>query len=280
MSLLALQRGFRDWLVTADEGAAAALGGGPGTLVYQNNYRTALVSSLAETFQRLALWLGDEAFESAAARYIDARPPSSWTLDAYGEDFTDFVATLWPDDPEVAEIALIDWTVEQVFVGPDAAALAPGALAVADWEMAVIRAVPSLLVLPIATNADTIWRALATGETPVLPERTARGGAFLVWRQGLEPVFRRAEEHERDVLAWSAAGQGFATICERLATSLGEEAAVTAAGTLLGRWLSEGMVAAVDCARLVGKGSNRSSPPLHPAPAASEARRNRGTRGA
>ena len=245
MSLLALQRNFRDWLVTGEDSAAAALGGGPGTLVYQNNYRTALVSSLAETFQRLVLWLGDEAFEAAAARYIDARPPSSWTLDAYGEDFTDFIATLWPDDPEVAEIALIDWTVGQVFVGPDAEPLAAEALDVADWETAVIRAVPSLLVLPIATNADAIWQALATCEIPPGAEMAARGTALLVWRQGLEPVFRRAEAHERDVLAWSAAGQGFAAVCEQLAASLGEEAAITTAGTLLGRWLAEGMIAAV-----------------------------------
>lgn len=245
MSLLALQRSFRDWLVTGEDSAAAALGGGPGTAVYQNNYRTALVSSLAETFQRLVLWLGDEAFEMAAARYIDARPPSSWTLDAYGEDFTDFIATLWPDDPEVAEIALIDWTVGQVFVGPDAEALQPEALAVADWETAVIRAVPSLLVLPIRTNADAIWQALATEETPPGAELAEHGAALLVWRQGLEPVFRRAEAHERDVLAWSAAGEGFAAICARLADALGEEAAVTTAGTLLGRWLAEGMVASV-----------------------------------
>lgn len=245
MSLLALQRDFRDWLVTGEDSAAAALGGGPGTAVYQNNYRTALVSSLAETFQRLVLWLGEEDFEMAAARYIDARPPSSWTLDAYGEDFTDFVATLWPDDPEVAEIALIDWTVGQVFVGPDAEALAPEALAVADWETAVIHAVPSLLVMPIRTNADAIWQALATDETPPPAEMAPRGTALLVWRQGLEPVFRRAEAHERDVLAWSAAGEGFAAVCARLADTLGEEAAVTTAGTLLGRWLAEGMIAAV-----------------------------------
>jgi len=245
MSLLALQRDFRDWLVTGEDSAATALGGGPGPFVYQNNYRTALVSSLAETFQRLVLWLGEEAFESAAARYIDARPPSSWTLDAYGEDFTDFVATLWPEDPEVAEIALIDWTVGQVFIAPDAAALAPEALAVADWETAVIRAVPSLLVLPIRSNADAIWQALATGETPPAAEPSGPGSALLVWRQDLEPVFRRAEAHERDVLAWSAAGQGFAVICERLAATLGEEAAVTTAGTLLGRWLAEGMIASV-----------------------------------
>lgn len=246
MSLLALQRQFRDWLVIGEDHAAAALGGGPGPLVYQNNYRAALMASLGETFQRLALWLGDEAFHGAAARYIDARPPSSWTLDAYGEDFTDFVATLWPDDPEVAEIALIDWTVGQVFVGTDAPALQPEALAVADWETAVIRAVPSLQVMPITTNADAIWQALAAGEHPPGAELAPDGRALLIWRQGLEPVFRRAEAHERDVLAWSAAGKGFAAICERLAATLGEEAAATTAGTLLGRWLAEAMVVEVN----------------------------------
>jgi hypothetical protein len=245
MTLLAMQRSFRDWLVTGEDAAAQALGGGHGTAVYQNNYRTALLSSLAETFQRLALWLGDEAFEAAAARYIDARPPSSWTLDAYGADFTAFVDGLYPDDPEVAELASIDWTVGQVFVGPDADALRPDGLAVADWETAVIHPVPSLLLMPIATNADAIWLALATGETPPPAEAAEQDTLLLVWRQGLEPVFRRAEAHEREVLAWSAAGEGFAAICERLAATLGEEAAVTAAGSLLGRWLSEELVAAV-----------------------------------
>lgn len=246
MSLLAMQRTFRDWLVTGDDAAAEALGGGNGPAVYQNNYRTALVSSLAENFKRLALWLGEDAFEAAAARYIDARPPSSWTLDAYGADFTAFVAELYPDDPDVRELAAIDWSVGLVFVGPDAAALRPEALAVADWETAVIHAVPALQVMPITTNADAIWQALATGEPPPPAEPCAEDTALLVWRQGLEPVFRRAEVHERDVLAWSAAGEGFAAVCERLAATLGEEAAVTAAGTLLGRWLGEEMIAAVD----------------------------------
>jgi hypothetical protein len=140
---------------------------------------------------------------------------------------------------------LIDWTVGQVFVGPDAEALRPEALAVTDWETAVIRAVPSLLVMLISTNADAIWQALATEEAPPPAEMAERGTALLVWRQGLEPVFRRAEAHERDVLAWSAAGEGFAAVCARLADTLGEEAAVTTAGTLLGRWLAEGMIATV-----------------------------------
>jgi hypothetical protein len=245
MSLLAMQRSFRDWLVTGEDTAAEALGGGNGPAVYQNNYRTALVSSLAENFKRLALWLGDAAFEAAAARYVDAHPPISWTLDAYGERFGAFLARIYPDDPEVADLAAIDWAVGQVFVSADAAALRPEALAVEDWDTAVIRAVPSLRQITLASNADAIWRALAADEMPPAASREEEPVVLLFWRQGLEPVFRRAAAHDLDVLAWSAQGLGFGPICAMLAQTLGEDAAVSAAGTVLGQWLTEEMVAAI-----------------------------------
>ena len=244
MKLAELQHTFRDWLVEADEGAAQRLGAGPGTLIYQNNYRASLMSCLGENYKRVVSWLGGEAFEAAAARYVDAHPPTSWTLDAYGETFAAHLAGIYPNDAEVADIAAIDWAVGQVFVSADAAPLRAEALAVDDWEAAVIRAVPSLRTIPITSNADAIWQALAAEETPpaaVLGEPDA----LLIWRQGLEPVFRRAAAHDLDVMAWSAAGIGFGPICARLAETLGEEAAVSAAGTVLGQWLNEEMVASV-----------------------------------
>jgi hypothetical protein len=244
MKLAELQHTFRDWLVEADEVSAHRLGAGPGTLIYQNNYRASLMSCLGENYKRVVSWLGGEAFEAAAARYVDAHPPTSWTLDAYGESFATFLSRLYPDEAEVADLAAIDWAVGQVFVSADAKPLRAGALAVDDWEAAVIRAVPSLRTITISSNADAIWQALAAEETPpaaVLEEFSA----LLIWRQALEPVFRRASAHDIDVMAWSAAGIGFGPICARLAETLGEEAAVSAAGTVLGQWLNEEMVASV-----------------------------------
>ncbi len=245
MNLAELQHTFRDWLTQADETAQWRLGAGPGTEVYQNNYRVSLMGCLGENYKRVASWLGDEAFESAAARYVDAYPPSSWTLDAYGESFPAVLSRIYPDDPEVADLAALDWAIGQVFVSHNADALRPEALAVDDWDAAVIRVVPSLRQITLSSNADAIWRALAAEEMPPAAERTAPG-ALLVWRQGLEPVFRRAGAHDLDVLAWSAEGMGFGPICARLAETLGEEEAVSAAGTVLGQWLTEEMVAAVN----------------------------------
>ncbi len=245
MNLAELQHTFRDWLTQADETAEWRLGGGPGTEIYQNNYRVSLMSCLAENYKRVAGWLGEEAFEAAAARYVDAHPPTGWTLDAYGERFEAFLARIYPDDAEVADLAAIDWAIGQVFVSIDAAALRPEALAVDDWDAAVIRTVPSLRQITLSSNADAIWRALAAEDMPPAACR-AEAAVVLVWRQGLEPVFRRAAAHDLDVLAWSAEGMGFGPICARLAETLGDEAAVSAAGTVLGQWLTEEMVAAVD----------------------------------
>ena len=48
-------------------------------------------------------------------------PPSSWTLDAYPRDFPATLAPLYPDDPEVAELAVLELALAEAFVGADAA---------------------------------------------------------------------------------------------------------------------------------------------------------------
>ncbi|WP_428334691.1 DNA-binding domain-containing protein [Novosphingobium sp.] len=242
-----LQTRFCAWLREGDEDLAArlapALRVGPGLTVYQNNYRTTLVEALRETHPRALLWLGDAAFESIAARFIDAQPSSHWTIDAYGAGFP---ALLHKTAGAIAaELAAIDRAVGEVFVGPDAVPVQADALADVDWDGAVIRLVPSLVVLPIATNADALWLALANGDAVPAADHAAPG-TLMLWRQGFEPVMRRLDGGEAVMLERSIAGASFAAICEELAQSGDEAAAVTAAGTVLGRWLGESLIAGFD----------------------------------
>lgn len=242
MSLMAVQQRFCAWLVEPDEDRAAQiaapLGVGPGLVVYQNNYRVALVDALREIHPRAAVWLGDAAFEAAAARYIDAHPPSSWTIDAYGERFPEALRDV---DPAAADLAAIDRAIGEAFVAADAVPAEAAVLAKVDWDAAVIRLVPSLVTLPVATNADAVWLALAKDEA--VPDAAQKPGTVLVWRQGFEPVMRRADAVEALVLRRSLAGASFAAICEELAAGSDEAEAVTGAGTVLGRWLGEGLIA-------------------------------------
>jgi len=239
-----LQRRFCAWLVEPDEDRAAeiaaSLGVGPGLVVYQNNYRVALVNALREIHPRAAAWLGDVAFAAAAAQYIDAHPPRHWTIDAYGAGFP---AALRDHDPVAADLAAIDRAIGDAFVAADAVPVTAAALADVDWEQAAIRPVPSLALVPIETGADALWLALANDD-PV-PEPAEAPGMLMVWRQGFEPVMRRADPVETLMLQRSLDGSSFAAICAELATDRDEAEAVNRAGTVLGRWLGENVIARI-----------------------------------
>lgn len=241
------QAQFCAWLRETDEerGAelARALGVGPAITVYQNNYRVSLVEALREGHPRLAAWLGEAAFDAAAAHQIDSHPPSSWTLDAYGSEFPAVLAALWPEDPVPADLAAIDRAIGEAFVAPDADPVDAAALAAVDWDTAVITPVPSLRQIMVGSNADALWLALAADEPA--PDAEAAPGLVLVWRQGFEPVMRRADADEARMLRAVADGQGFGAICAGFAEVGDPAEAVTRAGTVLGRWLAEGLIAAI-----------------------------------
>lgn len=244
-SLAAIQADFRAWLVDADEAAGARLGPATGLAVYQNNYRASLIGSLEATFPRLELWLGSSAFASAAAHYADEHPPHSWTLDAFGADFAEALVQLYPDDPEVAELARIEWAVGQAFVATDAAPVDPAMLAAIDWDTAGLQFVPSLVRLELVTNADALWLALAGEEPPPVVAVAGSATTLLVWRQGFESVMRRADPAEMAVLELALGGHSFAKICGELALQRGETAAVATAGELLGRWIADELIAEI-----------------------------------
>lgn len=243
LPLAELQTRFCAWLAEPDaargEALAARLGVGPGLAVYQNNYRVALVETLRETHARALAWLGDAAFDALAARHIDAVFSTHWTLDAYGESFP---ALLGEADPVDGEIALIDRAVATAFVAPDSPVASAAMLGAVDWDSARIVLVPSLALYDLTTNADTLWLALAGEDTPPAPDRAAPG-TLMVWRQGFEPVMRRADPDERMMIAAIGEGLSFAEICAQLAEDGDAADAVTRAGTVLGRWLGEALVA-------------------------------------
>ncbi|WCT74505.1 DNA-binding domain-containing protein [Sphingomonas naphthae] len=246
MSLLALQRDFRAWLVDEDAGAARRLGVSavPGLGVYQNNYRAQLVACLEETFARTRDWIGGGAFHEAVITHIARVPPNNWTLDAYPRDFPATLAMLYPDDAEVAELAWIDLALGEAFVGPDAVALTTEELPGVDWDTAILRLTPTLDLADLTTNATAIWSALAEGEVPPAVEALPQTGAILVWRQGLSAQFRAIDHYERQALLSARDGLSFAELCDVMVASRGETEGIARAGALLGRWVADGLIVA------------------------------------
>lgn len=247
MSLLDLQRDMRGWLTREDGAIAARLGAGsgPGLRAYLNNYRAQLVACLDDSFARTRDWIGGEAFEQAVIAHIARVPPSSWTLDAYPRDFPATLAFLYPDDPEVAELAWLDMALGEAFVGPDSPMLDED-LAGIDWDRAALRFTPTLDLAELTTNATAIWSALADGVTPPGVETLPETGAMIVWRHAGIPRFRALDAWEWQALLSARQGLAFADLCAAMVESHGAEAGIVCAGQMLGQWLGDGLIVGIE----------------------------------
>ncbi|WP_404478171.1 putative DNA-binding domain-containing protein [Novosphingobium sp. BL-52-GroH] len=248
MSLLALQRDMRDWLMREDGHAADRIGttAGPGLAVYQNNYRAQLVACLESSFPRTRAWIGEEIFIHAAVDHIDRVPPSSWTLDAYARDFPATLARLHAADPEIAEIAGIELALEELFVAADSPAVGLEGLGGVDWDRAVLTFAPSIDLLHLNSNSFAIWSALVDRKQPPAPQHLNRPDVALLWRQGEQCRIRTVDDAELQALLNLRCGTTFGALCRDVALLLGEEAAMALVGRWLGSWLSDHMVIAID----------------------------------
>ncbi|WP_442679943.1 HvfC/BufC family peptide modification chaperone [Sphingomonas sp. ASY06-1R] len=239
MSLLTLQRDFGGWLREGDAAGAA-----DGMRIHQNNYRASLTACLADSFPRTREWIGGAAFEAAMIRHIQRVPPSSWTLDVYGRDFPDTLAAIYPHDPDIAELAGLEWALAEAFVGPDADPIDARAAAAIDWEMAKLQFIPTIDLRTATTNAHAIWSALATGAMPPAAGACAGVAALLVWRQDYVARLRPLDAGEHHALLLARSGVTFAALCDALVEAHGPSAGVMMAGTYLGQWIRDGLLVA------------------------------------
>lgn len=248
MMLAHLQHDFRSWLVTASSEAATRLGGNnfldfqPGLSVYQNNYRAQLVGCLEESFPKLRTWMGEEAFLTAAMTHINHYPPHSWTLDAYAVNFHKTLRSLYPDNPDIQELAWIEHALSEAFVAPDAETLSLATLSVADWDLARLHLSPSFRSFRATTNAEHIWSALWEGKEVPESEMLQESGGFIVWRWQFTSCLQQVDALEHKALLQLQENGSFAALCNLLVETLGESEGIAKAGTLLAHWLSSELI--------------------------------------
>jgi hypothetical protein len=96
--------------------------------IYWNAYFARLQDCLRDEFPVLRVCLEDELFDDFIGGYLQAYPPSSYTLGQLGRRFADYLsatrpsrddATSLPDWADfIAELAHFEWTISDVFDGP------------------------------------------------------------------------------------------------------------------------------------------------------------------
>lgn len=219
--------------------------------IYRNNYRTALVEALRSTFERTERLVGEASFARAAAHHLITHPPVSWTLDLAGQGFAETCAELFANDPEVGELAQLEWSMHLVFVARDATPLtaekfisAASKFVEDDWTGLTLEFLPGLVVFDIRHDLKALWSSLAEGADVPLVELTDSPLSVIVWREDERPVFILVPQVEGAALRSMQAGEAYGQVCETMLDQIGD-VAIEMAGAMLQRWLREGLVAAI-----------------------------------
>lgn len=246
--LAEMQRDFRHWLVNAgDENRLQRrLNASQGLAAYQNNYRSQLVNVHKASYPQLLGRLGEDAFLPTAIRHIDLHPPSSWTLDEYGVDFRQTLREMYPQNPDLDELAWIEWTLAECFVAPDANTIDVHSLVDIDWDNAILRLTPSFRQHLATTNAAAVWSSLQDGDDTIEAEMLDAKAAMIVWRRGFSSCLRQVDAIEHAALLSLLDDGGFNAMCDVVIKHLGEAEGVTRAGNLLADWITSGLVANVE----------------------------------
>lgn len=215
--------------------------------IYRHNYRASLTGVLADHFARLFAYLGDEQFGRVARAYVAAHRSSTRNLRCYGADFAAFLAHNFPEDGELAELAMLDWALRAAFDAADVALLDAARVgALGDgWIDRTLSLHPSVRLLDFRYNSAAIWSALDGDREPPPVTELPGGARLLIWRRGQQPSFRSLSMDEGAALDQLAAGCSFTSLCARTIDLVGDTAAVTVA-EWLGVWLADGVLVAAD----------------------------------
>jgi hypothetical protein len=219
--------------------------------IYRNAYRVRLIEALDDTYPILHAVLGDEVFAALGEEFVAAHPSVHRSIRWYGSEVAEFLRRHAPyaEQPILAELALLEWTLAEVFDAADAEPQPRAALSAIDpsaWGGLQFEFHPSLRRLELQWNTAAVWQAMSHDEVPPDPECAPHPVPWLLWRQDLQNYFRSMPTDEAAALDSALRGENFGRICEALAEWLPDEEIPLRAAGLLRVWADSGIIVAID----------------------------------
>jgi hypothetical protein len=179
--------------------------------IYANMYRLRMRDCLRADFPTVESLAGARRFAALADGYVARHPSRSFTIHALGARFADYLARQAPRLSRralLADVARVEWAMQEAFEARRSAVLEPRTLAALpprSWGRLRLPLVPSARLLTLGHAVNELITALREGRKP--PRLRRRRSHVLVWRR--DHVVWRADldplQHE--VLSALAAGR-------------------------------------------------------------------------
>ena len=251
-----LQRELQKYLLGEASGIEAAIVDAPPLPtperlgIYKNAYRVRLIEALDDTYPVLHAVLGDEVFVALGDAFIAQHASVHRSIRWYGAEIAEFLRRCSPyaEQPILAELALLEWTLAEVFDAADATPVpraAFSAIEASAWSELHVEFQPSLRRLHFHWNTAAVWQAMKREETPPDPVCAEHPVPWLLWRQNLQNYFRSLNADEAVALDSALRGDNFGEICEALAEWLPADEIPLRAASLLAAWADSGIIVGI-----------------------------------
>ncbi len=253
MQLRRLQQDLQNYLLREDGRIADAIVDAPPLStrdrlgIYRNAYQVRLIEALDDTFPVLHAVLGDEMFDALGRDFVAAQPSVHRSIRWYGGELAKFLGETAPyaGQPILAELALLEWTLAEVFDSADARPLPRSELSAVDaslWSDLRFEFHPSLRRLDLRWNTVAVWQAMSNESAPPDPQCGELAEPWLLWRQDLQNYFRSMPPDETAALEAARRGADFGEICEALADWMQPDEIPLRAAGLIGVWADSGII--------------------------------------
>ncbi|HVB82093.1 MAG TPA: DNA-binding domain-containing protein [Candidatus Binataceae bacterium] len=218
--------------------------------IYRDAYRVRLIEALDDTYPVVHSVLGDEVFVALGEAFVAAHVSVHRSIRWYGRELPKFLGQTSPyaEQPILAELALLEWTLAEVFDAADAEPKPRATFSAVDasgWSELRFEFHPSVRRLHLQWNTTAVWQAMGHDETPPDPLCAEHPVPWLLWRQNLRNYFRSMTPDEAAALDSALRGSRFGEICEALAQWLPEDEIPLRAANLLGIWADSGIIVSI-----------------------------------
>lgn len=183
--------------------------------IYANMYFFRILDSLKEDFPSLVRILGDEGFHNLITEYLQAHPPSHYSLRYAGEHLANFVIARSAAnvDGKLADLARFEWALLTAFDAADASSVLAEDLQEIppeEWGNLRFSLHPSCQLLTMNFDVLAVYDHLLEAPLPDLPAR--KESYIRVWRQGLQVMQMAMTADEFQMLTLIAEGKTLAEV--------------------------------------------------------------------
>lgn len=165
--------------------------------VYQNNARETYRKTLLNSYPVVERLVGDACFRSLSLKYASIHPSISGDLQYFGRSYDEFLDAEYggSDYDYLADVARLEWAIEEALLAPASSGLDLGALAElseADYPQLVFTFSSSLRILHSNYPILSIWRA-NQGDNEERVNMNSAAQSVFVHRVGDEAELQVAE---------------------------------------------------------------------------------------